>query len=109
MIIPSTANVSREQTEMVIDEVKNTTARKNHYSNISKHIPIEVGRYALDHGVKDILENFSKRYPKLTFKRTLANSWKALLKKSGDNQNYNEKVQPDDYLLLLLLLLISLI
>ena len=109
MIIPATENVSREQTEMVIDEVKNTTARKNHYSNIPKHIPVEVGRYALDHSVKDILEKFSKRYPKLTFKRTLANSWKPLLKKSGDNQNFNKKVRPDDYSLLLLLLLISLI
>ena len=34
MIIPATENVKREQIEMVIDKVENTTSRKNHSNNI---------------------------------------------------------------------------
>ena len=62
-----------------------------HYSNIPKHIRIEVGRYALVYSNKDALEKFSKQYPKFTFKRTSINQWKTFLKKSEDNQTFNKK------------------
>ena len=80
---------------MVIDEVEKSTAQKNYYNNMPKHIRIEVGRYALGHSTKDPLEMFSKQYPKFTFKRTSINSWKTLLKKSGDNQTFKKKGQPN--------------
>ena len=64
MIIPISENVNMAEIEMVIDEVENSTARKNHYNNIRKHIRIEVGMYALDHSTKDTFEKFSKQYPK---------------------------------------------
>ena len=60
------------------DEIKNSTVRKNHYTNIPKHIPIKVGRYALDHSTKNALEKFSKQYLKFTFKRISINLWKTL-------------------------------
>ena len=68
---------------------------ENHYSNIPKQIPIEVGRYALDHRTKNALEKFSKKYLKFTFKRISINLWKALLKKSEDNQTFNKKDRPN--------------
>ena len=69
--------------------------RRRVSTGIPKHIPIEVGRYALDHGIKDTLEKFSKQHPKFTFKRTSVNLWKTLLKKSGDNQTFNKKCRPN--------------
>ena len=95
MIIPATENVSSLENEMVIDEVEKSTAQKNHYNNVLKHTAVEIRRYALDHSTKDALEKFSKLYPKFTFKRTSINSWKTLLKKSGDNQTYNKKSRPN--------------
>ena len=64
MIISATENVNRAEIEMVIDEVKKSTAWKNPYSNIP--IWIEVGGYALDHSAKYALEKFSKQYPNFT-------------------------------------------
>ena len=81
MIIPATENVNIAETEMVIDEVEKSTAQKNHYNNIAKHIRTEVGTYFLDHSTKDDLEKFLKQYPKFTFKRTLISSWETLLKR----------------------------
>ena len=95
MIIPPTENVNRAEIEMVINQIEKSTARKNHSNNIPKHIRIEVGKYALKHSTKDALEKFSKQYLKFTFKRTSINSWKTLLKKSGDNQTFNKKVRPN--------------
>ena len=94
MIIPATENVNRAKIEMVIDEVEKSTARKIHYKNIPKCIWIEVERYALDHSTKNTPEKFSKHYLKLNFKRTLMNSWKTLLKNSGNNKTLNKKDRP---------------
>ena len=91
MIISATENVNRAEIEVVIDEVEKSTARKNYHSNIPKSIRIEVRRYAVDHSTKGALEKFSKQYPKFTFKCTSINSWKTLLKKSGDSQAFNKK------------------
>ena len=91
MIIPATENVNRAEIEMAIDEVKKSTARKNFYNNIAKHIQIEVWRYTFDHSTKDALEKFSKQHPKLNFKHTSIKSRKTLLKKSGDFQTFNKK------------------
>ena len=70
---------------------KNQLLEKNYYNNIPKHIQIKVRRYALDQSTKDALEKFLKQHSKFTFKRTSRNSWKTLLKKSGDNQTFNKK------------------
>ena len=64
MIIPISENVNMAKIEMVIDEVENSTAWKNHYNKIRKHIRIEAGRYVLDHSTKDTFEKFSKQYSK---------------------------------------------
>ena len=80
-IFPATVKINKVEIELLIDEIEKSTASKNHYNNIPRHIRIEVRRYALDHSVKDALEKFSKQYPTFTFKRTSINSWKALLKK----------------------------
>ena len=48
---------------------------------------MEVGKYALAHSIKDALANFSKQYPKYTFKQTSINSWKASFKNNGNSQN----------------------
>ena len=74
MIMSATENVNRAEIEMVIDGVEKSSAWKNHYNNIQKYIPIEVGRYVLDYNTKDALENISNQYPKFTFQRTLINS-----------------------------------
>ena len=81
MIIPATENVNRAEIEMVIDEAEYSTAQKNHYNNIPRHIRIEVGSYALYHSTKDALEKFPKQYPKFAFKRTSKNLWETLLRR----------------------------
>ena len=79
MIIPAPENVYEAEIEMV---TKCTLA--------------DVGRYALDiDSTKDALEKFLKQSPKFPFKRTSRNSWKILVKKSGDYQTFNEKGQPN--------------
>ena len=47
----------------------------------------------LDLSAKDLLEKFSKQYPKFTFKSTSINSCKTLLKKREDNQTFSKKGQ----------------
>ena len=42
MIVAATENVNRAEIEMAIDDVEKSTAQKNHYCNIPKHIWIEV-------------------------------------------------------------------
>ena len=60
------------------------------------HFRIEAERYALDQILKiEKFKKFSKQYPKITFKHTSINLWKTLLKKSGDNQTFNKKGQPN--------------
>ena len=92
---PPCENVNRAEIEIVIDEVEKLTARKNYYNIIPKHDWIKVGRYTLDHSTKDALEKFSKQFPKFTLKSTSINSWKTLLKMSGDNQTFNKKIRPN--------------
>ena len=78
IIIAATENVNRAEIEIVIDVVEKSTARKNRYQNIPKQIQIEIEWYALERSTKDTLDEFSKQYPKFTFKRTSINSWKTL-------------------------------
>ena len=68
IIASTTEHVNRAEIEMVMDEVKKSTARQS-YNNISKHFLMEVGKYALAHNTKDALAKFSKQYPKYTFNR----------------------------------------
>ena len=68
IIASTTEHVNRAEIEMVVDEVKKSTARQS-YNNISKHFRMEVGNYALAHNTKDALAKFSKQYPKYTFNR----------------------------------------
>ena len=84
IIASPTEHVSRAEIEM--DEVEKSTFRQS-YSNMPKHIPMEVGKYVLAHSTKDALAKFSKQYPKYTFKRTSINSWKASFKNNGNSQN----------------------
>ena len=73
MIIPTTENVNKAESEMIIDKEEKSTAWKNYNNSIPKHIQTEVARYTLDHSTKDSLEKRSKQYPKFTFKRTSIN------------------------------------
>ena len=84
IIASPTEHVSRAEIEM--DEVEKSTSCQS-YNNIPKHIPMEVGKYALAHSTKDALAKFSKQYAKYTFKRTSINSWKASFKNNGNSQN----------------------
>ena len=59
-IIPATESINKAENKLFIDEIEKSTARKNHYNNISKQVRIEVRRYALDHSTKEALEKFSK-------------------------------------------------
>ena len=65
----ATEHVNRGEIGMIMDEVEKSTARQS-YSNVPKHIRMEVGKYALAHSTKDAIAKFSKQYPKYAFKRT---------------------------------------
>ena len=82
----ATEHVNRAEIELVMDEVEKSTARQS-YSNIPKHVRMEVGKHALARSTKDALAKFSKQYPKYTFKRTSINSWKASFKNNENSQN----------------------
>ena len=92
IIASPTEHVSRAEIEM--DEVEKSTSRQS-YNNIPKHIPMEVGKYALAHSTKDALAKFSKQYPKYTFKRTSINFWKASIKNNGNSQNLKKIGRPN--------------
>ena len=57
IIASATEHVNRPDIEMVMDEVEKSTARQS-YTNIPKHIRLEVGKYALAHSTKDALAKF---------------------------------------------------
>ena len=92
IIASPTEHVSRAEIEM--DEVEKSTSRQS-YSNIPKHIPMEVGKYVLAHSTKDALAKFSKQYPKYTFKRTSINSLKASFKNNGNSENLKQIGRPN--------------
>ena len=92
IIASPTEHVSRAEIEM--DEVEKSTSRQS-YSNIPKHIPMEVGKYVLAHSTKDALAKFSKQYPKYTFKRTSINSLKASFKNNGNSENLKKIGRPN--------------
>ena len=75
---------------MVADEVENSTARQS-YTNIPKHIRMEVGKYALAHSTEDALAKFSKQHPKYMS----IDSWKASFEKNGESQNLNKIGRPN--------------
>ena len=76
IIASTTKHANRAEIEIVTDELEKSTARQS-YSNIPKHIRLEVGKYALAHSTKDALAKFSKQYPKYMSIK----SWKASFKK----------------------------
>ena len=94
IIAPATEHANRAEIEMVMNEVEKSTARQS-YSNIPKHIGMEVEKYALAHSTKDALVKFSKQYPNYTFKRTSINSWKVSFKNNGNSQNLKKIVRPN--------------
>ena len=79
-----TDNVCRAELEMPREEVKQRVARKETYESIPDKIRKEVGRYALINGTKASIDQYSKIYPKYTFKRTTVNTWKAKCKNNKE-------------------------
>ena len=87
-------HVNRAEIKIVIAEVGKSTARQS-YNDISKHIRMEVGKYALAHSIKEALAKFSKQYPKYTFKQTSIKSSKVSFKNSENSQNLTKISRQD--------------
>ena len=94
IIASATEHVNRAEIEMVMGEVEKPTVPQS-YNNITKHIRMEVGKYASAHSINHALAKFSKQYPKCTFRRTSINSWKASFKNSGNSQNLKKIGRPN--------------
>ena len=57
--------------------VRKSFEEKDKYQkNVPEKIKQDVGKYAMIHSTKSAITKFSKMYPKYTFRRTTANSWK---------------------------------
>ena len=88
-LFQSASNIITGEAEIqyVEQEVKKQVAKSTvKYNNVPSKIKEEIGRYAIIHGTKSVIDRFSKVYTKYSLKRTTVNGWKESCKKQKNDQ-----------------------
>ena len=97
LVASATDEVSQSELMMVENEIeKINTSQKALQQNCSRNNQNRDWEYALLHGTKATVEQFSKVFPKYTFVRTTINNWKLKMKKEKDGKTiFKKKGRPN--------------
>ena len=89
------SRISIPEIIMAKEEVKKESVKRQKYQNVPEKVRKEVGRYALIHGTKSIVDKYSKIYPKYELMRTSVNTWKTKCKSNKENTLIKKSGRPN--------------